>query len=201
MDNSQDSTFFNSKLLSYNGGNTWSSASVENYYDPEDEKWINFNGAWAIVANFRDENAAQEVDDDLATIAYNIYRNGELLSTLHYGQVFTDTAGFTSSDCYRIKAFRLLGGMSELSEQGCTSILNSLINPQVAQFEVYPNPAGSYVNVNIDFEKLTVYNAQGRLVTTTRERRIDVGGFAKGLYLIEAVLQDGKRAVARVIVE
>jgi hypothetical protein len=201
MDNAQDSIFSNSKLLSYNGGNTWSSASAENYYDPKEEKWINFNGAWAITANFRDENAAQEKDDDLMNIAYNVYRNGELLSTLHYGQVFTDTAGFTGSDCYQVKAFGLLGGMSELSEQGCVSILNSLINPQVAQFEVYPNPARSYVNINIDFEKLNVYDAQGRLVTTTRERRIDVGGFAGGPYIIEAVLKDGKRAVARVIVE
>ncbi|MDR0507100.1 MAG: T9SS type A sorting domain-containing protein [Dysgonamonadaceae bacterium] len=192
MDDSNTPSHANSKLVSYDGGKTWSNVA--------NEKVEGINGAWAIIANFRDENYALPEDDELMDLAYNIYRNGTQIATLRYGQVFEDT-GFSSSDYYQVAEYRLLGGLSELSERVSIDVITSLNVPQVAQFGVYPNPARSHIYVNIDFEELTVYDAQGQMIAKTKERKIDVRGFAEGLYFIDAILKDGSRAVAKVMVD
>jgi hypothetical protein len=201
MDSASTANFINSKLLSYDDGTTWRSAAEESgVINEETGETRPFDGAWVIAANFRDENTASGEDDDFQNIAYNVYRNGEIISKLYCGQVFADTA-FNLSDSYQVAAFSLLGGLSELSESAAIDVFTLLTNPQIVQFYVYPNPAQAYVNITIDFEELTVYDGQGRLITKTKDRKIDVRSFAKGLYIIEATLKTGNHAVARMIVE
>ena len=200
IDPSNDSTFVNSKLVSYDDGQSWSSASDENYYDPN-SGWISFNGAWAIKGIIRDENVAADSDDDFYAVGYDIYKNGTLIATLRYGQTYIDTTG-VASDCYTVSEFRTLGGLSVQSPQSCVqTIVVGIENVKTSVFSVYPNPSNTFVNVDGDFTLINIYDSQGKLMLQTREKKIDVSRFAKGIYLFNATLSNGQRAITTVIVK
>jgi len=194
-----DSTFVNSKLLSYDGGKTWSSAAAENYYDPS-FGWVGFNGSWAFFGNVRDENVASTPDNDVYAVGYNVYKNGTLAATLHYGQTYIDTLG-VASDCYTVSEFNALGGMSDQSAQACVQTLVGIVSAKVSSFNVSPNPASDFVTVDADFTLIKVYDSQGRFIMQTKDKKVDVSGLRGGIYLFDATLTNGKRAVATVIVK
>ena len=51
---------------------------------------------------------------------------------------------------------------------------------------VYPNPATDYINVSrAGNDEMFIYNVFGSLVKSTNENRIDVSGFAPGVYTLK----------------
>jgi hypothetical protein len=62
------------------------------------------------------------------------------------------------------------------------------------QIKIYPNPAASYliidIDMNIDF-KFEMYNSVGQLVKADSRQRVDLDNFPSGLYLIR--IFDGER--------
>jgi hypothetical protein len=152
------------------------------------------------VANIRNEATAQEIDNDNFGLAYNIYRNDALIATLHCWQNFVDTTA-TEDACYKVEVFRVLGGMSPISEQGCVEVLSGIVNTQVEALKVYPNPAKTFVNISQPIENVQIYDIKGSFVLQTKESRIDISSLSKGIYIFDAKLSNGNKAVARVIVE
>jgi hypothetical protein len=179
----------NANLYSEDNGVTWNHASDKNIL-----------GHWGIVANFRDEAAAAPVDDDIFDALYQIYRNDVPVDTLHYGQMYVDTTSISDADCYKVRVFRTTGGMSGLSGQGCVTVVSSIPAVETVSFAVHPNPASDFINVNVDYRLLKIYDMNGRLMMTVASgKQINVSGLSEGTYLIEAILANGYKGVAKMI--
>jgi len=71
-------------------------------------------------------------------------------------------------------------------------------------FNIYPNPTTEILNIELDnnltLEKVFVYDTSGKLVKETSEKTINVSAFAKGIYNVQVVTNQGK-ATKNVIVK
>ena len=71
-------------------------------------------------------------------------------------------------------------------------------------FNIYPNPTTDILNIelkeNLTLEKVFVYDTAGKLVKETTEKTINVSAFAKGMYNVQVVTNQGK-ATRKVIVK
>jgi|GEM_PF-870719 len=71
-------------------------------------------------------------------------------------------------------------------------------------FNIYPNPTTDILNIelkeNLTLEKVLVYDTTGKLVKETTEKTINVSAFAKGMYNVQVVTNQGK-ATKKVIVK
>ena len=71
--------------------------------------------------------------------------------------------------------------------------------------KIYPTPSSSFINIETEgFRVLNIYNTSGQLVKTIKsngasEVRIDVSGMASGIYLIEALDQNGAKKEGRFV--
>ena len=61
-------------------------------------------------------------------------------------------------------------------------------------FNIYPNPSNTGVfkiNTNVNLDKIEVYDATGKLITTIKQSlNIDVSNFKKGFYLLKLISND-----------
>ncbi|WLD25104.1 T9SS type A sorting domain-containing protein [Flavobacterium dauae] len=71
-------------------------------------------------------------------------------------------------------------------------------------FNIYPNPTTDILTIelkeNLTLEKVFVYDTAGKLVKETTEKTINVSAFAKGMYNVQVVTNQGK-ATKKVIVK
>ena len=71
-------------------------------------------------------------------------------------------------------------------------------------FNIYPNPTTDILNIelkeNLTLENVLIYNTNGQLVKETSEKTINIGGFAKGIYNVQVLTNQGK-ATKKVIVK
>ena len=71
--------------------------------------------------------------------------------------------------------------------------------------KIYPSPSSSFINIETEgFRVLNIYNTSGQLIKTLKtngvsEVRINVSGMASGLYLIEALDQNGAKKEGRFV--
>jgi len=90
------------------------------------------------------------------------------------------------------------------SSQEQTSVL-SVSENQAAKFAVYPNPVKDILNIRSNEKAVSakVYTISGQLlpVKLISEKTIDFSGFAKGIYIVEITLQNGKKVTEKVIKE
>lgn len=70
----------------------------------------------------------------------------------------------------------------------------------IDRVNVYPNPATSYINVNGEVEKLTLYDMQGALVIETAANTLDVTALPMGNYILKINDKEGVRTVKVLIV-
>jgi hypothetical protein len=184
----------NGNLYSEDGGITWENANPDN----------SFMGHWDIVANIRDENHALTPDDDINAVRYEIYRNGTLVNPLHYGQIYMDETGSSDDDCYTVKVFTMLGGLSAISQEGCIEVLepvsiSSNITIEKEKVSVYPNPTTAIITISTDVKAVRVYNMQGKVVARANTSKVDMRALPEGTYLIEILTAKGNTATTKVI--
>lgn len=71
-------------------------------------------------------------------------------------------------------------------------------------FNIYPNPTTDILNIelkeNLSLEKVLIYNTSGQLIKETTEKTINVSGFAKGIYNVQVLTDQGK-ATKKIIVK
>ncbi len=71
-------------------------------------------------------------------------------------------------------------------------------------FNIYPNPTTDILNIelkeNLTLEKVLIYNTTGQLVKETTEKTINLSSFAKGIYNVQVLTNQGK-ATKKVIVK
>jgi hypothetical protein len=73
-----------------------------------------------------------------------------------------------------------------------------------ARLSVYPNPAAAASEVRVEAQGLmaaVLYDLQGRAVAQAANGLLRLEGLSAGLYLLEAQLEDGSRATAKLVVE
>jgi hypothetical protein len=177
-------------FYSEDNGATWQSAID-----------ANIDGNWGIVANFRDESSAKEIDDDLFDVRYEIYRNGSKIKSLNYGQVYIDSAGTSDEDCYTVQVFRSTGGLSAISQEGCVddnAAIEHVYNTR-GGLVVYPNPTTNVANIAIDCKIVRVYDMLGKMVLQQYDSQVDMGGLQKGIYLFEVITTEGNTVNAKVV--
>jgi hypothetical protein len=180
----------NGNLYSEDGGTTWNYAIDES-----------IEGNWVITANFRDDNTISAIDDDLSDLAYEIYRNGEKIVSLNYGQMYVDKGSISDEDCYAVKVLRSTGGMSPLSEEGCINDRSSIEGiSNIPSMIIYPNPTTGIATVAIDFKTVRVYDMRGNMVVRSNGgRQVDLRGLSNGTYLFEVTTLEGNTVTAKVV--
>ncbi|WP_134339438.1 leucine-rich repeat domain-containing protein [Flavobacterium psychrophilum] len=62
--------------------------------------------------------------------------------------------------------------------------------------KIYPNPVSEILNIalqeDIQLEKVNFYNTLGQLIKTTNHSEINISSFAKGIYFVEVMTNQGK---------
>jgi hypothetical protein len=189
----------NGNMYSEDGGLSWHNTHEASNYS----QGLVFSGHWDIIANIRDENTAATPDDDFRALRYEIYRNETKLEAFHYGQYFIDKTSVSNDDCYSVKEFSISGGMSPMSQEGCTEVLEivSISNPatEAEKVFVYPNPTSAIVTIEANVKIVSVYNMQGKLVARVNTQKVDMRTLPNGTYILEIVTDEGRVTTTKVI--
>lgn len=92
----------------------------------------------------------------------------------------------------RSAAFAVLYNVGALSNQDFN---NSL------KFKMYPNPANSILNIDIDSEvkQVEIYSLQGQKVFSGKEKNIDISNLSSGMYMVRVQDIDGGTATQRLV--
>ncbi|MDR2084446.1 MAG: T9SS type A sorting domain-containing protein [Bacteroidales bacterium] len=184
-----------SNLYSEDGGQTWGTLTeFELFY------------SHGIKANLigSNEPVAKE-----RLMGYKVYRDGEsllgqdwigndYLTALHN---YTDTTSFVSDDaCYQVSAYYNVQQESEKAQfclgdeiEGITTIDTE------NQYTIYPNPTTGIINIEGEFDNVTVYGLDGRKLITTSEKLINLNKFPKGMYLIKINSKNNNSITQKVI--
>lgn len=60
--------------------------------------------------------------------------------------------------------------------------------------KIYPNPVSDFIYVDTKISKIEIFSADGRLVKSSEERKIDVSKFAAGIYVLKVQTAEKVRA-------
>ena len=77
----------------------------------------------------------------------------------------------------------------------------------IASLRIYPNPASNIITISSasEIEQLQIFDIVGRLVHSqtpeNKEVVFDTGILAKGVYLVRALLRDGRVQTGKVVVQ
>lgn len=117
------------------------------------------------------------------------------------GRTTTGLGGFFNG---RVDDLRIYN--DTLSATEVAVLTNSLSNNDFSNnlnFSLYPNPANSIVNINLEAElkSVEIYSLQGQKVISTTEKQVNVSSLSKGIYLIEVTDVNNQKAVQKLIVE
>lgn len=74
---------------------------------------------------------------------------------------------------------------------------DDLLTPE---FELYPNPTTSILNIDTAVENCKIYNLQGQLVLATTDKKVDLSNYATGMYFVR-LEANGKSVLKKVILE
>jgi len=58
---------------------------------------------------------------------------------------------------------------------------------------IYPNPSNTDLQIQTDLQihSISITDFTGKVIYTTTSKKIDCSGFAKGVYLIKVITNDG----------
>lgn len=184
-----------SDLYSEDGGKTWLKfADVYKGTESEMDGWA----SWLITPNLTDGDAASILDRDENVYGYEVYKNGELYSTLfnHWIQAWFEDARSTLGDSYQVRTHFVDGHTSPLSE----AVVNDG-NAAVATVEA----DGSFsvndglLSLGGATVKSVLYTASGLRVAETTGSVIDMRGLGRGLYVVKAFRADGSSVSAKIL--
>ncbi|MBM6498209.1 LamG-like jellyroll fold domain-containing protein [Flavobacterium macrobrachii] len=141
-----------------------------------------------------------------------IYRDGTLVNTsslmfntvgtmFRIGRTTTGVGGFFNG---RVDDLRIYN--DSLNSSDVTQLINSLSNSEFSKnlnFNLYPNPAKDYVNINVESEinSVEVFTLQGQKVLSSNQKEVNISSLSKGIYLIEVTDVNNQKAVQKLIVE
>jgi len=140
-------------------------------------------------------------------IAYNIYKNGDLLEALWPDNYYDYDEMQIGDQCYTVTAEYSYCGESDHSNEACIDITVGIDEIGENEVSLYPNPASSRVNVTSIHEmtRLTVTNYVGQIVyrenvTGSTRVELNTSSYQAGVYLVKIETESGvvtKRVIIR----
>ncbi|MDG1730304.1 MAG: T9SS type A sorting domain-containing protein [Algibacter sp.] len=78
---------------------------------------------------------------------------------------------------------------------------SDISNKSEISLEVFPNPSTNYITVksNLAVDFITVFNAVGSKIISTRDKKININSLPHGIYLVNILLQNGNVATKKII--
>lgn len=179
-------------IYSEDGGLTWDKLS--NYTNQYTNLPLRNN--WSIAGNLTtsaNPSMLPEKDENIA--GYTLYRNGEKITDkLLYLPQFVDSTA-TELDTYVVKAYYLDEGLfSPESKEYILKTTNGIFNNSSDnELIVYPNPATEYIRIEGEYNKATLMDVSGKVISTTPSNTIiPVNNLPEGMYLLEVTTLKGK---------
>ena len=138
------------------------------------------------------------VDD---AVAYNLYRDGELIAENLVGTAYNDNEMVIDTvHCYAVSSV-FPNGVSDLSEEVCAKYYTGL-GEMGSSVGVYPNPTRDKVTIECKGMSLVeVYSVDGKLIDRIKTENdvMELGGLENGVYLVRIL--KGDEVVLRRIVK
>lgn len=183
-----------SDLYSEDGGKTWKKLS--NFYAAIQGQEQNGYCCWDITANITDGTTPNttDMDPDNNLMAYNVFRNGEKISSQLVDKRqsrFTDTEAF--DNCYyEVVAYYFDGSVSDISNRFTIGELSSVDRLEANNgIRIYPNPATDYIHITGEVNSATLSNINGQICITTSENNMAVSELPAGVYFLK--IQSGDK--------
>ncbi|MBO5848919.1 MAG: T9SS type A sorting domain-containing protein [Bacteroidales bacterium] len=126
--------------------------------------------------------------------AYYVYINGQEfgMTTTNYYIAGSDVETSFQYEVYSVCA----NGESEFSEPYTVNVTDESLEEYANRFEIYPNPANNYLNINTteNINEINIYNIVGVLVYSEKDfnNNIDLSNFSNGVYFIKINTDKGE---------
>lgn len=158
------------EIIDPNGSSIWWAIALS-----RDGKNLAFSNLGNVTVNPIPKPAANNIEEQLITDNLSITNNYEAKGGPGSSIMVFDIQGILSSDTFVLE-----------------------------NFNIYPNPTTDILTIelkeNLTLEKVLVYDTAGKLVKETTEKTINVSAFAKGMYNVQVLTNQGK-ATKKVIVK
>jgi hypothetical protein len=136
-------------------------------------------------------------DASRAFMGYNIYKDGEVIVSLHPDNFYDDTEMQIGVHCYTVTAVYSLCGESDPSNEACVPILIGLEEQLGANTKMYPNPATNNVTIeSASMKRVVVANAVGQVVFDAEANgatkvTLNTTTFEGGVYVVRIETAEG----------
>ena len=143
-----------------------------------------------------------EVNYPWATaIAYNLYRDGELIAESLTATSYNDTEmTLNAQHCYAVQSV-FEKGVSDLSEEACANYYTGLIEND-SKVSVFPNPTADKFTIECaGMSQIDVYNVEGKLVRSIQveDDSCQIDNLENGIYMLR--IRKGDQTLVRRVVK
>lgn len=184
-----------SDLYSEDNGATWQ--KVSEFYEEGAETGM---CSWNITGCVTDEPELNpEAIEDLY---YNIYRNGEVLSTdmLDKLQSHYFDKDAKDGDSYYVIAYYADGSVSDASEAFIFDSSTDISQYTIDDLSISFNSETKNININGEFDKAEIFNTNGICVSQSAANAISLNGVTPGIYVLK-ISKGGKAVVKKIIIK
>ena len=184
-----------SDLYSEDNGATWQ--KVSDYYK---EGMENGMCCWNITGCVTDEPELKP--EAMENLYYNIYRNGELLSTAMLDKLqshYTDNDA-KDGDSYYVVAYYADGSVSDASDTFIFDSSTDIKGYTVDGLRVSFSHETNSVSISGEFDKAEIFDTNGVCLATSTTGDMPLNGNAQGIYILK-VSKGGKAVVKKIVIK
>lgn len=184
-----------SDLYSEDNGATWQKVS-EFYEEGVDAGMC----CWNITGCITDEPELKP--EATENLYYNIYRNGELLSTDMLDKLqshYTDKNA-KEGDSYYVVAYYADGSVSDASEAFIFDSNTGIKGYTVDGMKVSFNHETNSISISGEFDKAEIFDTNGVCLSASSTGNIPLNGNAQGIYILK-VSKSGKAIVKKIVIK
>ena len=133
-------------------------------------------------------------------IAYNLYRDGEMVAEGLSETTYDDhEMPIDAVHCYAVQAI-FEKGVSDLSEEACANYFTGM-GENDGQLSIFPNPTTDKVNVEcVGMTQIDIYSVEGKLVRSLKveDDAVQIDGLESGIYMLR-IMKGDEFIVRRVV--
>lgn len=184
-----------SDLYSEDNGATWQ--KVSDLYEEDNPYGM---CCWNITGCVTDEPELNP--EAIENLYYNIYRNGEVLSTdmLDKLQSHYFDKDAKDGDSYYVIAYYADGSVSDASEAFIFDSSTDISQYTIDDLSISFNSETKDININGEFDKAEIFNTNGICVSQSAANSISLNGVTPGIYVLK-ISKGGKAVVKKIIIK